>query len=106
MNGAAFLHQLDQNRVASQLVSPDRLADAEDVLLDDPSRTDVQVSHLGISHLSGRQADRLASSFERGPGRFAEQRIEPRLLRRGDGVPLALFTATEAVEDDQDEERA
>ena len=106
MNGAASLHELDQNRVAFQLASPHRLADAENVLIDDPPRPDVQMSHLGISHLSGRQPDRLPASFERGPGRLAEQRIEPRLPGRSDGIPLALFSATEAVEDDEYEERA
>ena len=34
----------------------DRLVDAQEVLRDDRARAEVEVAHLGVAHLAGRQA--------------------------------------------------
>src|SRR5213075_3325139 len=62
----------------------------------------VEMPDLGISHLPGRQSDGVSRCFESRPRRFAKKAIESRLRRLRDRVVLALFAASEPVEDDED----
>src|SRR5258708_32160910 len=82
------------------------VADAHDVHIDDPPRSDIQMSHLGVAHLSGRQSHGQPRGLERGPGVVAKQLIEARLLRLRDRIPFLLLAAAKAVENDEDEEGA
>src|SRR5438270_8317072 len=88
------------------LLTIDRLADANDVLIDDPSRPNVQMPDLGVSHLSRGKSDRDSRRVERRPRRLAIEAIEARRVRLRDGVVLALFATAESVDDDENEERA
>src|SRR5438105_1447349 len=88
------------------LLTIDRLADANDVLIDDPSRPNVQMPDLGVSHLSRGKPDRDSRCVERRPRRLAIEAIEARRVRLRDGVVLALFATAESVDDDENEERA
>jgi hypothetical protein len=80
--------------------------DADDVLVDHPPRPDVEMPHLGVPHLPLRQTDRQPGGFERRPRHLAEEAVEARLLGLRDRVVLAIRAAAEAVQDDEDEERA
>src|ERR1051326_2141815 len=84
----------------------DRFADADDVLIDDSSRADIQMSDFGVSHLSGRESDGLARRIERRPREVAIETIESRRLGLRDRVVFAIFAAAKSVDDDEDEKRA
>ena len=43
-----------------QFAVPDALVDPGEVLVDDPAGAHVHVADFGISHLTGREADRLS----------------------------------------------
>ena len=64
------------------------------------------MADLGVAHLALGQSDGEPRRFERGPGAVAEQLVEARFFRRGDGVVVGLAAASEAVEDDEDEKGA
>src|SRR6266550_397604 len=103
MKRAAVLHGVDQHWILLQIAALDSLADADDVLFDDASRANVQMSDFGVAHLAGRESHGLAGSFERCPRRFAIQPVETRRLRLGNCVVLPLFAAAESVNDDENE---
>ena len=83
---AAAARASTSDRIRFQLVPRDRLADANDVLIDDPPRPDIEMPHLGVPHLIARQPDRAPRGFERRPRRLAEQPIEARRVRLRDRV--------------------
>ena len=58
MNRPAFFHRIDEHAIFVELEPVDRFADAQDVLIDDASRADVQVTDLRIPHLPGGKSDR------------------------------------------------
>ena len=78
VNRAAVLHRIDERRVRFQLVPRDGLADAHDVLIDDPSRADIEMPDLGVAHLIARQTDGAPRGLERRPRRFAKEPVEAR----------------------------
>src|SRR5437764_11498671 len=56
-----------------------------------------------VAHLTRGKADGISGRFERSPRRLAKQAIKTRRGCLRDGIPLALFATSEAVDDDEDE---
>ncbi|GIQ61876.1 hypothetical protein PACILC2_04440 [Paenibacillus cisolokensis] len=89
-----------QRFVFEKFAFPDRLADAGQILVNDPSGPDIEMADFRIAHLAFRKPDRLAAS---GQGRMRISRpvaVKVRLFRLGDGVALRLLAQREAVEND------
>src|SRR6185369_11991607 len=84
----------------------ERFRNADDVLIDDPSRPDVQMSDLGVPHLAGRKSDRESRGFERGPRRVLPQIVKSRRVGLGNSVPFGVFATAESIDDDENEEGA
>jgi hypothetical protein len=79
--------------------------DAREVLVDDPPGAQVQVPHLGVPHLSLREADGFAAGGERGAGVFGEEAVHDRGARLAHGIALGPGVQPPAVEHDQSGER-
>ena len=71
------------------------------ILEEDPAGADRQVTDLGVAHLSGRQADRLAGGRERRVRVFAPEPVEDGRARQLDGVAGTGWRAAPPVEDDE-----
>src|SRR5690606_10243232 len=80
----------------------DRLADARDVLVDDPSRAQVEVAHFAVAHLAAGQADRDARGVHPGARALLPEPVPVRGAGGVDGVVVLGFGVTPAVEDGED----
>src|SRR6185503_1991257 len=78
-----------------------RLVDSREVLVDDPPRAEVQVTHLGIPHLPLGESDRFPAGRERGARVAREERVHDRRARKSDGVSFRSWIEAPAVEDDE-----
>src|SRR5438046_89289 len=63
------------------------------------------MADLGVAHLAGRQADRLAGGLERRVRVLGPEPVEVRRVGEQDRVPRAGRRAAPAVEDDERYER-
>ena len=95
------LERLRQRRIALQLVAAQRLADPRDVHLDDAARAHRHVADLGIAHLAGRQAHRLARGLDPRAGMLAPGEIQERRVRAGGRVGRPAVADPEAVQHHQ-----
>ena len=77
------------------------LVHAHQILVEPPAGADRQVADLAVSHLTGRQARRLAGGFDRRVRELAPQPVEHRRVGELDGVARARRRAAPAVEDDE-----
>ena len=77
--------------------------DPRQVLEHRPAGADVEVADLGVAHLSGRQADRLARGLEPGIRPAPEQPAPDRRVGRRDRVGGGVAADPEAVDDDEDD---
>jgi hypothetical protein len=73
---ASTFHGVEQGGVAGETAVLDCLADASQLLVDDATGTDIEVSDLGIAHLTIGQADRFAGSVSRLCGLAAHSRSQ------------------------------
>ena len=78
----------------------DRIVDPNEILLDDTTRAEVQVSDLAVAHLSAGQADRFLRRCEQRARRARPEAIPGRHVRHRDRVALALGAITPTVEDE------
>ena len=88
-----------QHGVRSQRAVGAGAVDARELLVDHPSRADVEVPHLGVAHLPRGKAHGLARRLEPRPGTLGEKRVEVRRARLGDGVSGPRLGKAEAVHD-------
>ena len=100
----AALERGAQDLVVEELAALDRLVHAHEVLEEDPAGADGEVADLGVAHLAGRQADRLARRLQRRVRVALPQPVEDRRVRELDRVPRAGRGDAPAVEDDEDYE--
>ena len=100
--GLDIIHSLDENLVLGDGSVLDGFVDARKLLKHDAAGTDVEVTHLGVAHLTVRKAHVLARSAERGVGILLIQAIEERRLGSGDGVLAVVRGQAAAVHDNQE----
>ena len=109
MDVAAALARAPERRdecfVVEEGTVADGAVDALEVLVEHPAGADRQVADLGVAHLAGRQADRLAGSAELGVRVVAPEPVEHRRVRELDRVPRARRRDPPAVEDHERDER-
>jgi len=93
----------EQHRVAREGTIGHGGVDTGQLLQDDSTGAQVEVAHLAVAHLAGRQADRLTRGVKRGVRPAAQQCPPSRHLRRRDSVYLRIATQAESVEHDDDD---
>ena len=98
---AALERRAEERRVLEERAVLDRLVHAHQVLVEDPAGADRQVADLGVAHLAGRQADRLAGGVERRVRVLGPEPVEDGRVGELDGVARAGRRAAPAVEDDE-----
>ena len=98
---AGTLERGHERRVLEEGAVADSGVHALQVLEEDPAGADRQVTDLGVAHLTGRQADRLARGCERRVRVLAPEPVEDRRPRQLDRVAGPGRRAAPAVEDDE-----
>ena len=98
---ACFFHHVLQHGVVEQGAVLKGHVDARHVLIDDASRTDIEVSHLGVAHIAGRQAH-----FAPGGGKAAVGAARHQVIQMGrgchpGGIAFPFFRQAPAVKDEQ-----
>ena len=97
-----IVHSLDKNLVLGDGAVLDGIVDARKLLEHDATGTDVEVTHLGVTHLAVGKAHVLARSTERGVGVLLVQAIKEGRLGSGDGVLAISRSQAAAVHDNQE----
>jgi hypothetical protein len=92
----------DQRVVVMEAAVIDGVIDAHQILAHDGAGPQRQVPHLGIPHLTIRQADRAAAGVQRGVGLCGQVRVQARCVGLGVGVVHLARIHADAVHDDQD----
>ena len=100
--GLDIVHSLDENLVLGDGAVLDGIVDARKLLEHDAAGTDVEVTHLGVTHLTVGKAHVLARSAERGVRVLLVQAIKEGRLGSGDGVLAIGRSQATAVHDDQE----
>ena len=93
------IHGLMQNGITGKCALLHRQADPGQVLIDDPSPAQVEVSHLGVSHLASGQTHRQAGCLEGGGGIFLPQSLQVGFAGISNGISLLGGAYAEAVHD-------
>jgi hypothetical protein len=105
MAGAAavleLLDQLGERRCLLDLAARDGAADPRQILHDHAAGPDVEMADLGIAHLPGRQADRLARGVQEAVRTALPQPVEGRRPGLQDGIVGGVLAPAEAVQNDQ-----
>ena len=95
---ARMFHGVEQHRMLEQFTILDHQVDTGDVHVHDPSRANVEMPDLTVSHLPFRQAHERPAGMNEGIGIFAQQPVVGRLAREGDGVGFGFGSVSPAVE--------
>ena len=90
-----------QRGVLGQRAVGHGVADAHEILGDDPPRADVEMADLGVAHLPFGQAHRTPGCDQRRVRPALPERVEDRRASQPHGVAGAFGRTPEAVEDDQ-----
>src|SRR6266550_3044840 len=101
MHPLASFEGAHQGRVLEERPVFDRLVDAHEVLKQDASGADREVSDFAVAHLSGRQPDGLARRVERGVRERLPQPVEVRGVGELHGIARSGRREAPAVEDDE-----
>ena len=101
----AALERADERGVLEERAVLDRLVHAHQVLEEHAAGADRQVADLGVAHLPGRQADRLAGRLERRVRVLGPEPVEDGRVRELDRVPRPGRREAPPVEDDERYER-
>ena len=99
--GLADFECFQNHRVVAEFAGFDGVFDLGEILIHHAARADVHVTDFGIAHLARGQAHHFFGSVDDGVRVFAPQKIPVRLARLANGVVVAFFAMTEAVEDEQ-----
>ncbi len=94
-----------EDRVLRERAVLDRAVDPGQILIHDAAGPEVQVAHLGVSHLPAREAHGLPPRDEGRVRARAHERVHHGRARHEDGVPFRARIETPAVEDDQPRQR-
>ena len=109
VQGAVAVHnpfsQLLQCRGGLELVIANGVADPHQFLADDPTRTDGEVTHLGIAHLLIRQAHMGAAGLNQRVWVGMPKRFHHRGLALVNRVMGCIVPMAPAIEDRQDNRR-
>ena len=90
-----------QGFVGREFAALDGTVDACQILVDDPARAEVHVSHLGVAHLAAGQPDAGSGSVQPGLHGARPQPVPMRRTGRVDGVVVGLVAEPPAIEHDQ-----
>jgi hypothetical protein len=90
-----------QCRIGEEIAIADGAVDAFEFLVENPSRTDVEMTDFGVAHLAGGQADGVLGGIDEGVGVSAPERIPVWLVRQSDGVVRGFLAMAEAVQNQQ-----
>ena len=101
VGSGAIVHSLDEDLVLLEGTVLDGVVDTRELLEDDAAGADVEVTDLGVAHLTVGQADVLAGSTEGGMRIVRIQAVDKGRIGRAHGVVGALGRQTEAVHDDE-----
>ena len=83
------LHDLLDDLIAAELALLDGLVDPDNVLPDNATRADVEVSDLGVAHKALRQTDGQGRGLELGVASGAlGELVHDRSVGSGDGIAL------------------
>jgi hypothetical protein len=99
--GAGRLAGGPQYRVLEEAAVGDRVVDPGQVLLDDRSRTEVEVPHFGVAHLAVGQADIAPAGRQRRVWATLPEIVEDRRRGQADRVSRAGRRQAPAVEHDE-----
>ena len=83
----------------------DRLVDPQDVLFDDATRPEVEMPHLGVSHLAVAQAHGASRGVQGRVRVLVPEVVEDGRAGQRDRVSLARFAQAPPVEDDEPDPR-
>ena len=90
-------HSRKQGRILEEIPILDFLGNSGKLLVYDAPRPHIQMSHLGISHLSVRKADSHAAGVSSHKGIFLHQPVHDRRVRLTDRVAFYLVIQAVAV---------
>ena len=85
-------------RILHDGVVADGAVDFHQVLINDPSCADIEVSHFGVPHLSIRESYILPACLQLRMRIFSQQRIPMRRWRYADDIGFTLVTDSPAVQ--------
>ena len=100
--GLYIVHSLDEDLVLGDGAVLNGVVDARKLLEHDAAGTDVEVTHLRVTHLAIGKTHVLARSTERGVRILLVQAIKEGRLGSGDGVLTIGRGQAAAVHDDQE----
>ncbi len=101
VDAAAAVERRNERPVLEERAVLDRLVHAHQVLVEPAARTDRQVADLGVAHLAGWQAGRLAGRLQRRVRELVPEPVEDRRVGLLDRIPRARRRTAPAVEHDQ-----
>src|SRR5580704_15484862 len=99
---AGELQRLNDRWMCEKFASGDQAVDAGDVHAHDAPRSNVQMTHFAVAHLSVRQADKVIGGVQQRIRKFGEQLVVRRLARQRDCVVLNLGAVTPSIKDGKD----
>ena len=97
-------HRIDsfaERRVCIERSVLDSVVDGRDILINDATRAEVEMSDLAIAHLSLGQSYGVARSVDERMRVFLHERVEKRFFRLADSVAVFFGVVAESVENDQ-----
>ena len=93
-----FVYRMIERRVVVERSVLYRVVYGGDILIDHPARAEIEVSHLAVAHLPLGQSNRIARGIDERVRVFFHERIEERLARLRDRVPVRFRSVPEPVE--------
>ena len=94
---------LDQRGVLEEAAIGDGAVDPADIHADDASGSEVQMPHLGVSHLTVGKPDEVIAGMNQRVGKLFEKTVVVRLASQGDGVAVSIRAIAPAIENSQNE---
>ena len=94
-------HRGGERGIPEEVAVADAAVDARQVLVHHAAGAEVHVPDLGVPHLAGGEAYRLAARDEAAVRAAVEQLLVDRRVREADGVPIRALAESPPVEDDE-----
>lgn len=92
------LHRMVQRDIIEENPVIDGFGDAGELLIDDASGADIEVTDLGVAHLTLRQPDGQTACGKANVRIFGENRVQVWCACGGNGVPVGRRVETETVQ--------
>ena len=96
----ATVYGRHQCRISKELTFADVPIDSGEVLIHDPTGTEVHMADFRVSHLTGRKPDGLARRDERPVRIPLEELVKRRRSGQGDRVVVAMLPKPPSVKND------